>query len=82
MPKTIEIQTPSWLERHPVQIRRLLVRLIFSEATQHGWQIRMASQRWRDDSPADSMPTHKVDEPMTDEQWTMLMGHGPIDAAG
>lgn len=75
MAKTIVIQNPSWLERHPVQIRRLLVRLIFSEATQHGWQVRMADQRWRDNSvPAYG---HKHHEPMTDAEWAMLMGHAP-----
>lgn len=75
MSKTIEIQTPSWLERHPVQIRRLLVRLIFSEATQHGWQVRMHGQRWREDSrPAKKAKHH---EAMTDAEWATLMGHAP-----
>lgn len=75
MAKTIVIQTPSWLERHPVQIRRLLVRLIFSEATQHGWQVRMAGQRWRDQSQP--VKEAKVYVPMTDEEWATLMGPAP-----
>lgn len=75
MAKTIVIANPSWLERHPVQIRRLLVRLIFSEATQHGWQVRMAGQRWRDhNEPAKEAKHH---EAMTDAEWATLMGHAP-----
>lgn len=77
MPKTIVIQEPSWLERHPVQIRRLLVRLVFSLGAQHGWEIRMDKQRWRDDSPTSVRPTHVTHEAITDEQWAMLMGHTP-----
>lgn len=75
MAKTIVIQTPSWLERHPVEIRRLLVRLIFSEATQFGWQVRMHGLRWRDDTTPASEP--KATEPMTDAEWAMIMGHVP-----
>lgn len=75
MAKTIVIQNPSWLERHPVQIRRLLVRLIFSEATQHGWQVRMAGQRWRDSyQPAADAKAYDY---MTDSEWAMLMSRAP-----
>lgn len=74
MPKTIVIANPSWLERHPVQIRRLLVRLVFSLGAQHGWQIVMQGQRWGDQSqPAYAHKAH-ADEPMTDEEWAKLMG--------
>lgn len=75
MAKTIVIQSPSWLERHPVQIRRLLVRLIFSEATQFGWDVRMHGARWRNGTaPAYG---HKHYEPMSDDEFARLMGPAP-----
>jgi hypothetical protein len=74
MAKAIVIQQPSWLERHPVQIRRLLVRLIFSEATELGWDIVMHGQRWDQDTADFRKQSHKQQEPMTDEEWRLLMG--------
>ena len=75
MAKTIVIQNHSYLERHPVQIRRLLVRLVFSLGAQHGWEIKVAGQRWRDGTPTSVRPTHVTHEAMTDKEWAMLMGH-------
>lgn len=77
MAKTVIIRDPSWLERHPVQIRRLLVRLVFSLGAQHGWDIKVDRQRWRDESPANVRPRHSTIETMTDAEWAMLMGHSP-----
>jgi len=75
MSKTIVIRKRSWLERHPVQIRRLLVRLIFSEAAQNGWDIAMEGARWRNGNVLTPKPAH--DEPMSDAEWAMIMGHTP-----
>jgi peptidoglycan/xylan/chitin deacetylase (PgdA/CDA1 family) len=74
MAKTIEIQNPSYLERHPVQIRRLLVRLIFSLGAQHGWEIVMHGQPWHEQSRVTLLAAHKEQYEMTDEHWRMLMG--------
>lgn len=75
MAKTIVIRQHSWLERHPVQIRRLLVRLVFSLGAQHGWDIAVEGQHWGQQSPAHVTPTHVTHEALTDDQWAMLMGH-------
>lgn len=75
MAKTIEIQTPSWLERHPVQIRRLLVRLVFSLGAQNGWQIVMHGQHWGDTDGDMASYRHTHDRELTYDEWRMILNH-------
>lgn len=75
MAKVIEIQQPSWLERHPVEIRRLLVRLVFSLGTEHAWDIRVHGDRHRDGRSLNGRHHKTKHHVITDEEWAMLMGH-------
>lgn len=77
MARTIVIHRMGWTTRFPRTMRADLIRLVFSLAAQHGWNVVMAHQHWPGNAAPPARTTKELLQPMTDARWAQLMGHRP-----
>lgn len=74
MAKRIIVTDTGWVATYHRPSRPYLTKLVFSLAAECGWGVAMHGMRWRDESVTSLRPRHKPVEPLTGEQFAMLMG--------
>jgi len=74
MAKTIVVRDGGYVDATPLHMRPKLVSFVYSMASTHGWQIRVAGQHWQD---TPDVPTHRkghAEHTISEADWAMLMG--------
>jgi len=74
MAKTIVVRDGGFVDATPLHMRPKLVSFVYSMASTHGWQIRVAGQHWIDGHDVTRSPKGTVDHTISEADWAMLMG--------
>lgn len=74
MAKVIVVSTKGYVGNTPLRIRPQLVSFVYGTAADHGWQVRVAGQRWSADRDRAHRQLARKAHSISDAQWAILMG--------
>ena len=76
--KTVTIGGTGWAESYPVRARGDIVRMVFSLASNHHYDVNVHGQHWQGNASAAPARAKSAAPDMTLERWAMIMnmGHG------
>lgn len=74
MAKVITVNGKGFVDNTPLRIRPQLVSFVYSMAAHHGWQVRIAGQRWTGDQDRAHRQLARKAHSISDAQWAILMG--------
>ena len=77
--KTVTIGGTGWAESYPVRARGDIMRMVFSLASHHHYEVNVHGQHWQGNASAAPARAKSAAPDMTPERWGMIMNIRPDD---